>query len=218
MKTINNLLDFKHDVVVVGNGDYPSHPIPLKILNESKFVVCCDGGANEYIRKGNIPNLIIGDGDSLSKENAIRFKERIKIDSDQETNDLTKAVKYLLKNDFRDILIVGASGKREDHIIGNVSLLREYLLHGANVRMYTDYGVFIPCHNEIRFKSEKGIQISIFNVNAINFDSKGLKYPLYDFTALWQGTLNESIGEIVEITAKGEFLLFISYEKKSKEK
>lgn len=52
------------DAVVLANGEYPAGPLPLKILAEAPYVVCCDGGANEYIRRGHTPDVIIGDGDS----------------------------------------------------------------------------------------------------------------------------------------------------------
>lgn len=52
------------DAVVLANGEYPASPLPLKILAEAPYVVCCDGGADEYIRRGHTPDVIIGDGDS----------------------------------------------------------------------------------------------------------------------------------------------------------
>lgn len=44
------------DAVVLANGEYPASPLPLKILAEAPYVVCCDGGADEYIRRGHTPD------------------------------------------------------------------------------------------------------------------------------------------------------------------
>ena len=55
------------DAVILANGDFPSAPLPLQVLERAHYVVCCDGGANEYIAKGYLPTAIIGDGDSLSE-------------------------------------------------------------------------------------------------------------------------------------------------------
>ena len=63
------------DAVIVANGDFPSAAMPLQILQRAKIVVCCDGGADEYIAKGFVPDIIIGDGDSLSAENKERFAD-----------------------------------------------------------------------------------------------------------------------------------------------
>ena len=139
------------DAVVLANGEYPASPLPLKILAEAPYVVCCDGGADEYIRRGHTPDVIIGDGDSLSDENHRKFGHILHRISDQETNDQTKAVNFLLAKGKRRIAIIGATGKREDHTLGNISLLIDYLRAGADVRTYTDYGIFIPCRSTRTF-------------------------------------------------------------------
>ena len=199
------------EAVVVANGEYPAAQEPLQVVKDAPYVVCCDGGADRYIELGNRPDLIIGDGDSLSSENRTRFADIVLRDADQETNDQTKAVKYLLANGRRRIAIVGATGKREDHTIGNISLLVEYMRQGAEGRIYTDYGVFIPCEGECRFECSKGAAVSIFNVSAKDLHSEGLVYPIYDFTAWWQGTLNKSAESHFTISAQGEYVVFISY-------
>ena len=199
------------DAVILANGDYPTAPIPLQILNEAPYVACCDGGANEYITKGHLPNIIIGDGDSLCDEFRQRYASLIHHNPDQETNDQTKAVQYLHAQGMHRIAIVGATGKREDHTIGNISLLMEYMRMGCEVRSYTDYGVFIPCKGTHTFDCHPGQQISIFNFTAKNMKSDGLAYPIYDFTTWWQGTLNRSTGTSFTIETEGEYLVFLAY-------
>ena len=199
------------EAVILANGDYPSHQLPLQILHNAKYVVCCDGGSDTYIEKGFVPNAIVGDGDSISAKNRERFSDIIYCIPDQETNDQTKAINFLISKGYKTIAIVGATGKREDHTIGNISLLSDYKRMGIDVRCYTDYGFFIPCKDEITMLSNEGTQLSIFNVNATSFSSFGLKYPIYDFTSLWQGTLNRTISNSFTIKAVGEFLLFLAY-------
>ena len=199
------------DAVILANGDYPSSPLPLKVLNEAPYVVCCDGGADEYIAKGHLPDVIIGDGDSLSEENRLKYADLLHHNPDQETNDQTKAVQFLLSAGKKRIAIIGATGKREDHTIGNISLLMEYAHMGVNARIFTDYGVFIPCKDICTFECRKGQSVSIFNFTGRNFKAEGLEYPLYDFTTWWQGTLNECTDTIFRIDAEGEYLVFVGY-------
>ena len=202
-----------HDIeaVVLANGDYPFADVPFQLLKRAPYVVCCDGGANEYIERGCLPNIIIGDGDSLSETNRLKYADLIYHNPDQETNDQTKAVQYLLSTGKRKIAIVGATGKREDHTIGNVSLLMEYMRMGAEVRSYTDYGVFVPCKDTCVFECRPGQQVSIFNFTAKGLKSKGLAYPIYDFTSWWQGTLNRCTDASFTIEAEGEYLVFLNY-------
>ena len=197
--------------VILANGEYPAHELPLRLLAEAQFVVCCDGAANEYISRGHTPDVIIGDGDSLLPEYKKRFSSIILQISDQETNDQTKAVHYLQSKGIRKIAIVGATGKREDHTLGNISLLMDYMQEGLQVRMITDYGVFIPSCDTQRFDAHPGQQVSIFNFGATGLQGEGLAYPLSDFNNWWQGTLNEATGEEFCIHATGKYLVFINF-------
>ena len=91
------------------------------------------------------------------------------------------------------------------------ALLAEYQRKGVRVRMYTDYGVFTPCSDSRTFASHAGQAVSIFNISAKGLRSTGLEYPIYDFTSLWQGTLNRSTGEAFTIEAEGEYIVFQTY-------
>ena len=199
------------DAVILANGDFPSAPLPLQVLEKAPYVVCCDGGANEYLAKGYLPDVIIGDGDSLSEENRAKYASLIHYNPDQETNDQTKAIQFLVAQGKKRIAIVGATGKREDHTIGNISLLMEYMRMGVEVYMYTDYGVFIPCKDLSTRECRVGQQVSIFNFTARGFQSKGLAYSIYDFTNWWQGTLNTCTETSFTIEAEGEYLVFMNY-------
>lgn len=203
--------EYYPQAVILANGDYPTTEIPLKMLKEAQIVICCDGGANGYIEQGHTPNAIVGDGDSLLPEYRSKYEHLIYKISDQETNDQTKAVNHLFEQNIKRIAIVGATGKREDHTIGNIALLIEYMRKGIEVRSYTDYGVLIPCKNSCSFQSTPGIQVSIFNISAKNLSSKGLLYPIYDFTSWWQGTLNQTDSDSFTIEAEGEYIVMINY-------
>lgn len=199
------------EAVILGNGDYPSHAYPLNVLSQAPYVVCCDGAADEYIRRGFRPDAIIGDGDSLSPENRERFAGIFHHVKDQETNDQTKAVRFLQTQGKRQIAIVGATGKREDHTLGNISLLMDYMQEGLQVQMMTDHGIFIPACNTQVFTSQPRQQISIFNFGATGLQGEGLAYPLSDFNNWWQGTLNETTGSEFRIHATGKYLVFICF-------
>lgn len=197
------------EAVILANGEYPTHVLPLKMLEEAKFVICCDGAADEYILRGHTPDVIIGDGDSLSSEYKQRFSSIIHQIADQETNDQTKAVRFLQEKGYREIAIVGATGKREDHTLGNISLLLDYMKSGMEVRTITDYGVFIPANGTQTFVSHAGQQVSIINFGAKGLKGEGLVYPLSDFTNWWQGTLNEATANEFTVHCTGEYLVFL---------
>ena len=136
--------------------------------------------------------------------------------SEQENNDQTKATLYLLEHGVKDIIYLGATGRREDHTIGNVSLLVDYMNKGLRVKMYTDKGVFLPAKDlftddMLPDEVKKSQAISIFSFGAKNLRSSGLQYPLHDLHSWWQGTLNRILVTHFTIEANGSFLLYLPY-------
>lgn len=195
--------------VIVANGRYPHHPVPLSVIEEAPYIVCCDGAANHFIEIGGIPDAIVGDCDSISEENKIRFADRLFPDKEQETNDLTKSVMFCVENGRKNITIVGGTGIREDHSIGNISLLADYEAL-ANVEMFTNYGVFTPISSRTTFKSFAGEKVSLFAIGKTPITTDGLKYPIQNrvLTNWWQGTLNESLGDSFTIDTCGRVIVF----------
>ncbi len=95
------------------------------------------------------------------------------------------------------MVILGATGLREDHTLGNISLLAEYCKRTKAI-MLTDNGVFEAFTGSVTLASSPGQQISIFSVNsATAVTSTGLRYPLQKLVLdnWWKGTLNEASGE-----------------------
>lgn len=198
--------------VIIANGRFPTHPTPLSYIERASFIVCCDGAANEFIEIGGKPNAIVGDCDSISKENIVRFADILYPNNDQETNDLTKSVQFCVDKGIKDIIIVGGTGKREDHTLGNISLLAEYV-HIANVIMATNWGVFTPINTTTQFKSFIGEQVSIFSIDHTRVSSQNLKYPLSNriLSNWWEGSLNESLDESFTIQTAGRIIVFQAY-------
>lgn len=202
---------FRPEAVIVGGGDFPTHPFPLGLIKDTERIVCCDGAANEFLKRGMKPWRVVGDCDSLLPETYTAFTDIVRPNPDQETNDQTKAVTYLVKKGIRHIAIVAATGRREDHTLGNISLLIEYMRQGIEVRMFTDYGVFIPCRNNRSFQCPTGTAVSIFSFGTQGMEAEGLRYPLRDFTTWWQGTLNTVEADSFTIRCKGDYLVYLNY-------
>jgi thiamine pyrophosphokinase len=206
--------DFSGRTVIIADGTFPFHEIPLTCLEKASRVVCCDGAAETLISKGFIPDAIAGDLDSLMKETAERFSDRLFQDKDQETNDLTKAVLWCRSRGIKEIVILGATGKREDHTIGNISLLSEYAYY-IDVIMITDTGIFVPYTRSFKAETFAGQQISIFSTNSETvISSSGLRYALEEkrMNNWWIGTLNEALGDHFELAfTGGPVIIFLKF-------
>jgi thiamine pyrophosphokinase len=184
-------------VVIVADGIFPTHDIPLGYMKNAEKIICCDGSAQSLVIYGIEPAAIVGDVDSLNDELALRFSDRLFRDKSQDTNDLTKAVSWCDEMGFKDIVIVGATGKREDHTLGNISLLTEYI-RNVNIIMVTDTGILRPYLKSSEIPSFRGQQVSIFAIDPeTEVTSSGLLYPLHKtkLSSWWSATLNESLGD-----------------------
>ena len=141
MKNIN--FDYTNKTVIVADGDFPSTELPLECLKEAAHIVACDGAANQLLAHGIMPDWIVGDLDSLPEVIKEKLPERIVHMSEQESNDLSKAFRFTQEKGWDELIILGATGKREDHTLGNLALLSEYAQKVKSVIMVTDYGRFV---------------------------------------------------------------------------
>lgn len=198
--------------LILAAGDFPRTPRVLQLFEQADFIACCDGATQACLAAGHEPQLIVGDGDSLPPALKQRYADRFVHTPDQEHNDLTKTFRQCLALGHRDITIVGATGKREDHALGNIALLMDYAEELPSVTMVSDYGTFYPATDQLRLSVRVGQEVSIFNFGARYFSAIGLEYPLYDFTRLWQGTLNKALRPDIAIHAKGRFLVYVAEE------
>jgi thiamine pyrophosphokinase len=205
------------EVVVLANGEFPIHHLPLSLLQRDIPVVCCDGAIEALDKFGKIPLALIGDGDSVSESLKNKYLDHWHFIADQETNDLTKAMNYCIEKGYKNIAIIGATGKREDHTLANISLLIEYA-RKVNIRMFTDYGVFTPIFTTTTFQSFAKQQVSIFSIEATNkLTSQNLRYPIENrqFKYWWEGSLNEAVKENFTLFTKGEVIIYQTYEIKA---
>lgn len=196
-----------YDCIIVANGSFPSAQLPLDYLHNAPVVIACDGAVQTLHDKGITPSAIIGDMDSIPASLKELYADRIHIVEDQEINDLTKSVYYAHQAGYKRILILGATGLREDHTLGNISLLLEYAPLFEHIEMLSDYGRFIPILQTTTLSSSPKQQVSIFPMYPYGeISTEGLRWPINHrtLTAWWQGTLNEATGD--------KFTVFLSPE------
>ena len=192
------------DVVIVANGEFPTHRIPLEVLKHARHIVACDGAISHVPQA----EAVVGDGDSVPAE----YHNRLFQIDEQEDNDLTKATRYCLNKGWKRIAYLGCTGLREDHTLGNIGLLmRYYRKMGVEGIMFTDYGFFTPAYGNRTFQSEKGKQVSIFNFGCRQLTSEGLRWNSYAYDEWWQGTLNEALGDSFSFAADSYYLVYQTY-------
>lgn len=202
------------EAVILADGAFPAHELPLRVLESGKPVVCCDGAANTMVARGLMPDCVVGDLDSIMPEVAARLKDRMHRVAEQDTNDLAKAYRFCIKRGWSRLAILGISGNREDHTLGNLSYLVDFAKK-AKINAYTDTGVFTPLLRSCVLRSHEGQAVSLFSFERnLNVYSRGLRYSLsgVKFDRWWNATLNVATGDEITLTFDGgPLLVFRSY-------
>ena len=190
-----------YNCVVVANGRFPQTALPLHLLHQASVVIACDGAVEALDKAGIIP--------SRFRE---QYADRIHIVEDQEINDLTKSVRFAHRSGQQEVLILGATGLREDHTLGNISLLMDYAPLFQRIEMLSDYGIFTPILQTTTLESKPGTQVSLFSLAPSGtISTTGLRWPIRNrrLTAWWQGTLNEATGNNFTVTLSADARIIV---------
>lgn len=207
----------KQKGLILCNGQIPPKTLIRKYLDEQTLFIAADGGGNIALEIGFVPEVIIGDLDSFdgSKLNKLINVQVIK-DEDQETNDLEKALAWLLKNSaVVEVVILGATNKRLDHSLKNLSVMLQFNPQFKSLEMVDEYGrcFVLPKHFEASFEVATTVSLVPFSGKVNNIVTQGLKYPLKNESlavGIRDGSSNEIVQERVVIThGDGDLLMYV---------
>lgn len=201
--------------IIFLNGGFPEDRILKEYIKRSDVIIAADGGGN-FLRKKNIlPHFVIGDLDSLTKDNYEFYKEkkvRIRKIKEQETTDFEKCIKFCLSNNINETFVLGASGQRPDHTLNNFSVMKRYYKKLKIIFVSEEFEIlFVNKKIEFNYPASETVSILAMPV-AKNIYTSGLKYKLTGETlefGVREGTLNISVSKKVSISFKsGNLLLF----------
>lgn len=145
--------------LIISGGNFEN----VKLKDKYNLIIACDKGYL-YANKLNItPNIIIGDFDSAKKPNVdIKI---IEVSSVKDDTDTGLAVKYALKNGYRDIDIICALGKRIDHTLANISLMKYIVEHNGKARILSKAAIlFTSGVGLIKIKKNNCKFFSVFSL------------------------------------------------------
>lgn len=169
----------KKNVSVILNGQMPTDGTIINQITNSDYIIAVDGSANKLFDLEIIPNVIIGDLDSLQniKNEDIELVET----PDQNKTDFRKTLEWCIEKNILNISIFGISGESEDHFLGNYYTLSDF---GEKIswKAFTDFSVISPCVGNKKFESFKGQKVSLFCMKGSStVNSENLEYPLQSY-------------------------------------
>lgn len=179
----------------IGSGSFVKNSINLK----QDFIICADGGSEYAIKVGIIPNVIIGDLDSIKDETAAIFEKKdvpfIKRPHDQDKTDTELAIDYALEKGYKEILLLGGfGGRRIDHTLANVILVTSLAQKGIKIKALDEYNELHVCLDRVEVVGKPGDYLSLipitFEVSGVS--TTGLAYKLHNGTLSFGSTLSIS--------------------------
>ncbi len=199
--------------VIIVSGGSIEETFALQVFEEvqPQYVLGVDGGLAFLYANRIVPTHILGDFDSVSPHIIEYYKTKtdipiLQFQPEKDATDTELAVRFAIELGVEEMIILGATGTRLDHVMANIQVLK--IAHDHDVKAY-----IIDAHNRISLmekhvclKREEayGRYFSIFPLGGSveNLSIRGAKYPLEGYTVSPYDSRcvsNEWEEEIVEI-------------------
>ena len=142
------------------------------------FVIAADAGYRTCQQAGIVPNLLLGDFDSMEQPD---FPNIHRSPVEKDDTDTMLAVKTALEQGCDTVYIYGGTGgKRLDHTLANLQTLLFLRRRGARGYLYDDDFVWTVIENE-SLTVEKTVEWGLcLGDRAEGIDETGFQYPLSD--------------------------------------
>lgn len=204
--------------ILVGGGKKPSQKLLNECMKESEILICADGGGDCLYEYSILPDYLVGDFDSISKEAMEYFRKKLEnIDtypSEKNSTDSEICVEKALSLGVDEIIMLGFTGSRLDHVLGNLGLLQKCMLLGIKGAIADDNN-YINISNKslaIKRRGMKYLSLQAYSDVVDDLTITGAKYPLDKYTLLRgdpRTISNEFINDEVCINFSSGTLLII---------
>jgi len=170
--------------VIIANGDLEYTSDIKKIITDARMILCADGGARHLRVLNILPDVIIGDFDSINKKDYTFFqKKKIKIINlpfKKDYTDTQLCVSYALEHKADDITLLGVTGTRLDHTLANIFLLKKLADFDIPAKIINKHNQIYIVNNFLELKGHPKELVSIIPVSrkVTGITLTGLEYPL----------------------------------------
>jgi thiamine pyrophosphokinase len=209
-------------VLIFANGDIREKEWLRPYLNGATAVIAADGGAGHLLELDHLPDVIIGDMDSLAAEARTRLETAgvhfVNHPADKDQTDLELALLYAAAHYSDEILLFGLLGGRLDQTLANILLLTHPALSGRRVHLLNQRERAWVIEAEGRITGTVGDTVSLIplrgDVHIVS--TTGLRWPLRQERlafGLARGISNVMTAAVATVTVQSGYLLCIHRER-----
>lgn len=175
------------------------------------IIIAADGGYDNALRLGVMPDLFVGDMDSV-KENV--DTEKVTLNREKDFTDTEIAIEEAILRGYDRIDIFGATGTRLDHTLANIFMMKKYLSRNVDVRIIDSHNKMRAITGDNAFSGLKGKTVSFIPADTAvsGVTLSGFKYPLSDGDVEIGTTLtvsNVAVSDEVHVNIKNGTLIMI---------
>ena len=211
-------------IVIFANGELPDLEAARTLLEEDDYLIAADGGANHLMKMGILPEVLIGDLDSVDEDTLFELTSaEINIEQyskDKDETDIELALRYAVELHPSAILIVGALGGRLDQTLANLSVLTDPMLSEMDIRLDDGVEQAFFCRasagkgKQVQVRGRSGDTVSLipWHSPVDGVTTEGLRWPLYGETLYpdkSRGVSNAMLGESASVKIEKGLLLII---------
>jgi thiamine pyrophosphokinase len=216
----------KTSALLIANGQIENPVLLMELLtnlynfNNEFLIVSVDGALKNCFYLKLVPDIVIGDMDSIC-ENDIKILKTskpkalfIKSSCEKDESDTQLAMEFLVKNNIKNIILVGALGKRMDHSFANLLNISSEKLEYTEIKIIDESYEFSVLRQSTEITGTIGNTLSIFSLTPETYfiDTDGLKYKLHEEILLFcpiRGLSNIIEKEKVRLDFKDGVLLLM---------
>lgn len=179
--------------IVIVSGGKVEDDFALSVLEsyEKEYIIAVDKGMEFLYRHDIMPSYIVGDFDSVNKEIGDYYRNETQVPIREyvpakDATDTEIAIRLAMTLGCSEIIILGATGGRIDHLWANVQCLMIPFKAGIDARIMDSQNMIRLIEDEVHLKKEEafGPYFSVFPLGAevYSLTIQGAKYPLYNHT------------------------------------
>ena len=207
-----------HRIIIFANGELPNLEKARLLLQPNDYLICADGGTRHALALGLSPNLVIGDMDSIKKDDWQRLeKSGISIElfpHDKNETDLELAINRAIELDPEQLVIIGALGGRMDQMLGHIALLSDTRLSAREARLDDGVEEIFFCRDKTQVRGRSGDLVSLipWGTPVYGVQTQDLKWPLQNETLhpdKTRGISNEMVHDVASIKISSGLLLVV---------
>ena len=206
--------------LVISGGEIMDSIYYKELSRKADCVICADGGARSAMRLGIVPDIVMGDFDTLSEDEIEAFiHEDIKIiryPREKEYTDTHLCIIEAINRGFTEIIMIGALGGRLDHSLANIMLLALPEAAGTKIKISDEDQDVYLIRDNCEITGNIGDTLSMFPLSESvkGISTKGLKYPLEQgefIMGIPKGISNQMLSDSAEVRLEEGSILVIQY-------